>query len=90
MYKQLFITGMIIAMTTAILSAGCITLREFTETATSVPIEEITKQAQASETIISNYVEEPYQTGGALAIGYVLALLRQLYKKKKREQANNK
>jgi len=63
--------------------SGCITLQTLAREASSITSEEMNPPANALSTLMDTVVPDPYKVPAAMAGGYVWALLRRLYKKKK-------
>ena len=61
--------------------SGCATLRDVAKEAGEITREETTEYTLALKTLLSPFT--PYAMPAAAGLGYVLALLRRLYKKKK-------
>ena len=64
---------MVVALT------GCAALQE---AITAIPTTDASAEISAIETIAGDYLDEPYNSGALMVIGYGLALLRRWYKKK--------
>lgn len=68
-------------------SAGCITMREAVDTATSMDYQKEVAPVQASiGVLIDDVVPDPYKMPASVALGYGLALLRGMYKRKKQKE----
>lgn len=70
------------AMLMIISMCGCATLKEVAEEASQIKSEEVTPQANAAGVLLDTFVPQPYRIPASMGIGYILALLRRMYKKK--------
>ncbi len=82
MYRRLFnfIFLPLLVLFIAFCLTGCATLQE---ALMEIPQTDASAEIGAIEVIAGDYLKEPYQTTITIGIGYALALLRRMYKKKK-------
>ncbi len=65
------------------LLCGCATLGEIATEGLRMTPSEISGTADAVSILVNNIIPAPYKIPSAFIVGYIIALLRRIYKKKK-------
>lgn len=68
-----------------VLFSGCVTMREIKEEASLVSPSDVTAISEPVSMLLDNALDDPLRSFASGSIGYLLCLLRNLYKRKKRE-----
>lgn len=66
-----------------VLFTGCATLGMLAEEAKQITTEEVRPQIESIGVLIDGLIPGPYKMPAAIGVGYLLALVRRIYKKKK-------
>ena len=72
-----------IIVTAIFLSTGCATLGMLADEARQIKQEEVAPQIESVGILIEDLVPAPYRIPASIGLGYLLALIRRIYKRKK-------
>ena len=83
MKKDLFVLAVILVIMMMVLSMGCATLGMLADEAAQITAEDVGPQVESIGVLIDGLIPGPYKIPAAVGLGYLCALLRRIYKKKK-------